>query len=181
MTSFSVRCAEGFNGGLPQSFLLEVLEINSQDLRANTSSSLPRFGVGGLEPGAQYHAFVYAFNPKGRSDPVVLQASTLRLPEKQLTSEKERPSSAFRMTPLMTVAAIVGGALLLVAAAIALVLRLQCSRTGRRKRHKSGQEAGGSPASKLDQSGCDSGDSDEKNPDIIPQPDTGKCSCKCRT
>lgn len=24
MTSFSVRCTEGFNGGLPQAFLLEV-------------------------------------------------------------------------------------------------------------------------------------------------------------
>lgn len=84
----------------------------------------------------------------------------------------ERPMNAFRMTPLMTVAAIVGGALLLVVIAIALVLRLQCTRAGA-KRRKNAPDGGGSPASKLDQSGCDSGDSDEKNPDIIPQPDTG--------
>lgn len=198
MTSFSLKCSEGFNGGLPQSFVLEVLEINSQELKANVTSLFPRFSVIGLEPGAQYHALVYSFNPKGKSDPLVVQASTLRLPEKQLTSEKgndafppapspgpaakrltaanplaESRSSMFRMTPLMTVAAIVGGALLLVVASILLVLRLQCTAGGRRKRRKSSQEAVGSPANKLDQSGCDSADSDEKNPDIIPQPDTG--------
>ncbi|KAL0269902.1 UNVERIFIED_CONTAM: hypothetical protein PYX00_007485 [Menopon gallinae] len=172
MTSFSLKCAEGFNGGLPQSFILEVLEINTQQLKANITSLFPRFSVIGLEPGAQYHALVYSFNPKGKSDPLVVQASTLRLPEKQLTSEKESRNSIFHMTPLMTVAAIVGGALLLVVASIFLVLRLQCTVGGRRKRRKSSQDAAGSPANKLDQSGCDSADSDEKNPDIIPQPDT---------
>lgn len=42
----------------------------------------------GLDPGAQYQAGLYAFNSKGRSEPVILQAATLRLPEKQLTAEK---------------------------------------------------------------------------------------------
>lgn len=78
------------------------------------------------------------------------------------------------MTPLITIAGIIGGALLLMALAIALVLRLQCYRANRRKRHKSGQDSTSSPVSKLDQSGCASGDSDEKNPDVIPQPDTGR-------
>lgn len=82
------------------------------------------------------------------------------------------------MTPFMTVAAIIGGALLLVAAAIVLVLRLQCYRVSRRKRHKSGQERSSSPVSKVDQGGSGSGDSDEKNPDVIPQPDTGQRSDK---
>lgn len=31
---------------------------------------------------------MYAFNGKGRSDPLILQTAMLRLPEKQLTSEK---------------------------------------------------------------------------------------------
>lgn len=88
MSSFSIRCSEGFNGGLPQTFMLEVRELHTQDLRVNTSAPHPRFSVVGLEPGSQYHAFVYAFNTKGRSEPAVLLASTLRLPEKQLTAEK---------------------------------------------------------------------------------------------
>lgn len=85
--SFSVRCAEGFNGGLPQSFLLEVRESNSQELRANLTSPVPRFSVTHLESGALYQACIYAYNDKGRSEAMVVQAGTLRQPEKQLTSE----------------------------------------------------------------------------------------------
>lgn len=88
MTSFSLRCAEGFNGGLPQSFLIEVRETESQHLRANLSSPVPRFSVAGLEPGEQYQACVYSVNVKGRSEPVSVPAATLRLPEKQLTPER---------------------------------------------------------------------------------------------
>lgn len=49
---------------------------------------MPRFAASGLEPGHTYLAGVFAYNPKGRSEPVVMQAATLRLPEKQLTEEK---------------------------------------------------------------------------------------------
>lgn len=88
MTSFVVRCSEGFNGGLPQSFAVEVRETESQQLKANASAPVPRFSVGGLEPGLQYQACVYSVNVKGRSEPVVVQTSTLRLPEKQLPNEQ---------------------------------------------------------------------------------------------
>jgi hypothetical protein len=88
MTSFSVHCTPGFNGGMEQSFLMEVRESQSQALRSNFSSVVPRFSVTGLEPGSHYQASVFSFNHKGRSEPVVVQASTLRLPEKQLTAEK---------------------------------------------------------------------------------------------
>ncbi|KYN40997.1 Nephrin, partial [Trachymyrmex septentrionalis] len=90
--SFSVRCTEGFNGGLPQSFLLEVRESNSQELRANLTSPVPRFSVTHLESGALYQACIYAYNDKGRSEAMVVQAGTLRLPEKQLTSESDTRS-----------------------------------------------------------------------------------------
>lgn len=49
---------------------------------------MARFAVTGLEPGAQYQAGLFSYNTKGRSEPVILQAATLRLPEKQLTQEK---------------------------------------------------------------------------------------------
>lgn len=91
--SFSVRCTEGFNGGLPQSFLLEVRESNSQELRVNLTSPVPRFNVTHLDSGALYQACIYAYNDKGRSEAMVVQAGTLRLPEKQLTSESGRKNS----------------------------------------------------------------------------------------
>lgn len=48
---------------------------------------MPRFSVINLESGALYQACIYAYNDKGRSEAMVVQAGTLRLPEKQLTSE----------------------------------------------------------------------------------------------
>lgn len=93
--SFLVRCFEGFNGGLPQSFLLEVRESNSQELRANLTSPVPRFSVTRLESGALYQACIYAYNDKGRSEAMMVQAGTLRLPEKQLTSESGEFKSLF--------------------------------------------------------------------------------------
>lgn len=86
-TSFAVRCSEGFNGGLHQAFLLQVRESNSQELYANMTSATPHFSVTHLDPGALYQAVIYAYNSKGRSEAMVVQAGTLRLPEKQLTSE----------------------------------------------------------------------------------------------
>ncbi|KAG8235233.1 hypothetical protein J437_LFUL010383 [Ladona fulva] len=141
--SFAVRCAEGFNGGLPQAFLLEVKEAESQRLRANvTSLRAPRFEVAGLEPGLSYHATVIAFNQKGRSDGVVLTASTVRLPERQLTVEKERPRPGFRFTPMMSVLVGVVSALFIVALVVSVVLRFQCSGRGREAGGGRGQEEG---------------------------------------
>lgn len=88
MTSFSVRCFEGFNGGLPQSFLLEVRDPVSQVVRANVTAAQPAFQVDRLEPGASYQACVYSVNSKGKSDPIILQASTIRPAEKQLHPDK---------------------------------------------------------------------------------------------
>lgn len=59
-----------------------------QEIRANFTSPLARFAVSNLHPGNMYVLSIYAFNTKGRSDPTVLQAAMLRMPEKQLTSEK---------------------------------------------------------------------------------------------
>lgn len=57
-------------------------------MKSNLTSPVARFSVTNLEAGAQYQAALYSYNSKGRSEPVILQAATLRLPEKQLTAEK---------------------------------------------------------------------------------------------
>lgn len=58
-----------------------------QEIRANITSTTPRFTVSTLLPGGTYTLLMYAFNSKGRSDPTVLSAAMLKMPEKQLTSE----------------------------------------------------------------------------------------------
>ncbi|KAL6421875.1 hypothetical protein ACFW04_010791 [Cataglyphis niger] len=196
--SFFVRCVEGFNGGLPQSFLIEVRESNSQELHANQTSPVPRFSVINLESGALYQACIYAYNDKGRSEAMVVQAGTLRLPEKQLTSESERPRQNMRLTPMLSVMIGVVTALIIVAIIVMVVLRFQHTHVEeqnksqmedhakqtkavpiqRELRFREGcslladEKHPNSPFRKLDSSG-DLSESDEKNPDIIPQQITG--------
>lgn len=88
MTSLNVRCFEGFNGGLAQSFYLELRDTHTQEVRFNNTSPVPRFEVPNLHPSAVYQLSVFAFNSKGKSEPYVMGAATLRLPEKQMNSEK---------------------------------------------------------------------------------------------
>lgn len=88
MTSLSVRCLEGFNGGIKQEFMLEVKDSQTSELRANYTSPFPRFTVNSLSPSSIYLVSIYAFNSKGRSDPSVVQATMQRMPEKPLTGEK---------------------------------------------------------------------------------------------
>lgn len=153
------------------------------------TSPVARFSVTNLQAGAHYQAILYSYNNKGKSEPVIIQASTLRLPEKQLTAEKDHPRHGFKFTPMMSIMIGVVAALLIVALVVLLVLRLQCTNNdNRRKRQKqntgsagsldhgsgsdhrgSNDKIGGSPVSKHDSSGGEC-DSDEKNPDIIPQP-----------
>ncbi|KNC30471.1 hypothetical protein FF38_07745 [Lucilia cuprina] len=57
------------------------------EIKANITSTIPRFTVSTLSPGGLYTLSVYAFNSKGRSDPTILSAAMLRMPEKQLTFE----------------------------------------------------------------------------------------------
>ncbi|KAK0181656.1 hypothetical protein PV327_003923 [Microctonus hyperodae] len=128
-SSFSVKCTEGFNGGLQQSFLLEVKESNSQQLRANLTSDIPQFSVTHLDPGLLYHACIYAFNEKGRSEPMVVQAGTLRLPEKQLTLDTDKSQDQSRhhvkLTPMLSVMIGIVTALVIVAMIVIIVLRIQ--------------------------------------------------------
>jgi hypothetical protein len=74
--SLVVYCKAGFDGGLPQTFLLEVRH-SGRDLVANQSvTSRPHFRVDGLAPDTAFTLDVYSLNAKGRSTPVRLTART---------------------------------------------------------------------------------------------------------
>lgn len=87
--SLEVECTEGFDGGQPQYFLLEVYDEQTELLQANVSSKFPVFTAHNLEPGRILKMIVYAANAKGRSDPVLLEGFTLKVAEKQ-TGMKNR-------------------------------------------------------------------------------------------
>ncbi|XP_055324788.1 protein turtle [Sitodiplosis mosellana] len=176
MTSLGIKCLEGFNGGLTQSFMLEVRDMSTQDIRANFTSPVARFAVSNLHPGSVYIISIYAFNSKGRSDPAVLPAAMLRPAEKQLTAEKERPRAPIALTPMLSVVIGLSAALVIGALAIIVVLRLPCGgrRRSRFKRKELSQgtttgEGSPGPSDKsIGSRELDGNESDEKNPDIIP-------------
>lgn len=97
--SLYVECTEGFDGGLPQRFTLELeMDDSTNTLEArglvhNRTNKEASFGVHGLTPGSTYHATIYASNAKGRSEAVRLRAATLNLPERR-TGKNEREKLA---------------------------------------------------------------------------------------
>ncbi|XP_075147144.1 sidestep VII transmembrane protein [Haematobia irritans] len=174
MTSLTVTCSDGFNGGMKQSFLLEMIDSNSKEIKANITSTEPRFTVATLSPGGVYTLYLYAFNSKGRSDPTVLNAAMLRMPEKQLTSEPGNKSRTdFFESPIKSLA--VGLTLIIFVAALAVVLalRIPCNN---RKRHqkefcREHTPRSGSPdlSEKSSEGKEVDGNDEEKNPDVVPE------------
>lgn len=81
--SLEVECMEGFDGGQPQYFLLEVYDQQTAVLQANVSAKFPLFTVSGLDSGKILKMMVYAANSKGKSEPILLEGFTLKVAEKQ--------------------------------------------------------------------------------------------------
>ncbi|XP_049877569.1 nephrin-like [Pectinophora gossypiella] len=101
-----VDCAEGFDGGLPQVFFMEVLELPSLLVRGNVSSNhTPTFEVYGLDRGSSYALNLYAANAKGRSEGVTLYTVALRSPDKYIGTTTPLPLSPM-LVSLLAVAAL---------------------------------------------------------------------------
>ncbi|KAJ9597409.1 hypothetical protein L9F63_011730, partial [Diploptera punctata] len=82
--SVEVSCQPGFDGGLPQYFLLELYSADSGVPRYNlTSSEHPTFFLANLEPDVTFRIAVFAVNSKGRSAGIVLEEVTFRDAEKR--------------------------------------------------------------------------------------------------
>ncbi|XP_069179228.1 uncharacterized protein [Procambarus clarkii] len=81
----NVRCVAGFDGGLPQTFVLELYEPRSNRLLANVTNKVPRFAVPGLASGVAFMGVIYSTNEKGRGEMVSLQVYTVKdMPERPL-------------------------------------------------------------------------------------------------
>ncbi|XP_076165677.1 neural cell adhesion molecule 2 isoform X2 [Ptiloglossa arizonensis] len=99
--SLYVECTEGFDGGQPQKFTMQVDRetgtsgASSSKLSTtvfNRTNTVPSFWVSNLEPGTSYEVYVYASNSKGRSETVHLRATTFNLPERRTGEKLEQPS-----------------------------------------------------------------------------------------
>ncbi|XP_066938951.1 uncharacterized protein [Macrobrachium rosenbergii] len=69
--ALAVSCLEGFDGGLPQNFLLEAWQDGV--VFANVSSEYPEWVVSGMEVGKGVVLNIMGHNARGRSDPVTMK------------------------------------------------------------------------------------------------------------
>jgi hypothetical protein len=85
--ALEVECVAGYDGGLPQRFVLEAYESRTMRLRLNVSSDSPlfRLDLNDLLPAhtPTLHIVLYASNPKGRSEVAVLEDIALKDAEKR--------------------------------------------------------------------------------------------------
>ena len=79
-----VECEPGFDGGLEQMFVLEVVDGVSHITLANVSSLHPFFTVTGLHPGREIKLLISAENKNGRSKPVMLDVFTTKVAQLQV-------------------------------------------------------------------------------------------------
>ncbi|KAH9629640.1 hypothetical protein HF086_001612 [Spodoptera exigua] len=147
--SVEVSCVAGFDGGLPQRFLLEVYS-DSAVPRVNLSSDEPSWTVRGLEWDVRHRLVAVAFNSKGRSAPARLDDVLFRDPEKRTASEAQLGMSGV----VGALGAGAGAVCALVAGACALALRR------RRRPRLAKPPPAPAPPAKLDH--------DDAEPDLIP-------------
>lgn len=85
--SLLVRCEQGYDGGLAQTFHLEVYASSDEHLTTNISTDeSPVFLVTDLQMDTSYILVLYAANAKGRSNSVAIVAATL-LPAERRTGK----------------------------------------------------------------------------------------------
>ena len=84
MIELCCRCEPGFDGGLEQTFMLEVIDVNSAMTLANVSSPRPVFIITGLNPGRDLRLMVFSVNKNGRSKPTVLEGFTTKVAQLQV-------------------------------------------------------------------------------------------------
>lgn len=68
--ALQVQCSENFDGGLPQSFLMELLEMPHLQPTFNVTLNQPPpyFTLHGIKSSSSYKVKLYAVNAKGFSD-----------------------------------------------------------------------------------------------------------------
>ncbi|XP_025990000.1 nephrin isoform X5 [Solenopsis invicta] len=198
--SIYVECIEGFDGGLPQKFTMQVDREPGKNGGGgggggsgpttvyNQTSKVPVFSVSNLDPGSNYEVSIYSTNAKGRSETVHFRATTLNLPERRTA-----------LTPVMLslsgplLGAVVGAAagLLLVIFVIVLAVKLRYRPRSQEDSHDDGGMAnlaasGTGASSPHDKSSTlplstDSIESFEKNPDIIPHANENSYAELCKS
>ncbi|XP_064098639.1 uncharacterized protein LOC135209791 [Macrobrachium nipponense] len=116
--ALAVTCVEGFDGGLPQNFLLEAWQDGL--VLANISSEYPEWVVSGMEAGKGVILNIVGHNVRGRSDPVTMKVQTSSAQHRAAPVQ----DSAVEVPPIVGAAlGVVGVILVLLLVAVVIVRR----------------------------------------------------------
>jgi hypothetical protein len=78
VSSFMVECVAGYDGGLEQTFYLEIFDAERKRLLNKlTNRFTPAFELTGLQAGHIFHVNIYSTNAKGSSSNISLTSNTL--------------------------------------------------------------------------------------------------------
>ncbi|XP_069979290.1 nephrin-like isoform X2 [Penaeus vannamei] len=134
--TIEVECAPGFDGGLPQTFFMEVYDSTTGVLHRNISSQEPLFLLTALRPGLAFLMVTYAANAKGKSVASKLETYTLKVAEK-----RTGPPALFEFTPVLWIVMGVMASILLLVAVLMLVMKFRKpSPAGQEGRTRPGQD-----------------------------------------
>ncbi|KAG0722280.1 hypothetical protein GWK47_006098 [Chionoecetes opilio] len=134
----NVRCVAGFDGGLPQRFLMQLRYHGQKRLLANVTSEVPRFSVGGIPPGRVLVGAVWAYNNKGCGEPITLRLFTLKDQAEKRTAAvmpslpHDPPLGSMEVQPLVAVVSAAVGGVVVVMLAVLVTLRLCHGRRSQR-------------------------------------------------
>jgi len=131
LSSIQVTCGSGFDGGLRQTFKLELRDARTNHPIANISHDKAEFIVRGLLPGEGYIITLYSVNGKGSSEPVIIHAFTMKetSPEHIVADTSRHPGMV--VTPVLAILIAIISGLALVAICIILVMRIKHGNTNR--------------------------------------------------
>ncbi|KAG4067835.1 hypothetical protein HA402_010521, partial [Bradysia odoriphaga] len=131
-TAMELQCVAGYDGGLPQYFILEAYDSRTKKLRLNITSAfsdLPLFRIdlSDLSPSESYidaaptlHLIAYSVNQKGRSEPTVLEDIAI--------NEAEKRTDGGVGLSILPLAALLTGTLLTLGIGVLLVVVLAIRR-----------------------------------------------------
>ncbi|XP_076325205.1 protein turtle-like isoform X2 [Tachypleus tridentatus] len=127
-SSFRVKCLESFNGGLEQHFMIEVHDNLIQAVLINVTAKRPVFVIDGLSSGRRFLLQISSVNDKGRSQSVVMNLSTLHIPE--TLTHKDTQWNVNISSMLIILIGAVGGSVVM--AAIIFVTMRYCKTKGQK-------------------------------------------------
>ncbi|XP_028968200.1 hemicentin-1-like [Galendromus occidentalis] len=120
--SLTVACIEGYDGGIEQTFHMELHEAEQRTLRGNyTSSTHAVMQAVNLMPATAYVVAIYSSNARGQSQPTVIVAHTIPSP----ISLTRRGMWHISLSPLILLLIFVVTGIILVAFTIILIMKIR--------------------------------------------------------